>query len=148
MFATDVEEKHLWVPLEDVVWAGVWHREMCAMAIHSDEDVGRGGEILGYVGLSAGVMSHPHWSKFLHDLLKAMKVGWRSSSGEEFSRDNQKIAIHYFSCRDIEAFLWSRTKPEEDPGKLMESRGVDAARDEGGLGSTMKTFNHAIGFRV
>ena len=47
MFAMGAEEKRLCVSLEDVVWAGVWRRERFAMAICLDEDVGRGGEILG-----------------------------------------------------------------------------------------------------
>ena len=93
-------------------------------------------------------MSCPHWSRFPHDLLEATEVGWRRSRREEFSWDNEWITIHHFGCRDVEAFLWSHTKPEEDPGKMMKPRGIDAAGDEGGLESTMETLDHAVGFRV
>ena len=92
-------------------------------------------------------MSCSDGSKLPHDLLEATEVGWRSRR-EEFSWDNQSIAIHHFGCRDVEAFFWSRTKPAKDPGKLMEPKGVIAVGDEGGLESTMQMLNHAIGFRV
>ena len=110
--------------------------------------MGRGLKILRNVDVPAGPMSCSDGSQFSHNLLEVVEVGWRRSRKEEFSWDNQRIAIHHFGCRDVEAFLWSRTKPEEDPGKLMEPKGVGAAGDEGSLESTMQMLDHAIGFRV
>ena len=68
------------------------------MTICADECLGRRGEVLRYVGFSVGAVCCSYWGKFSYDRLKTMEVFWDIGCREEFSRDDQRIAVNHSGC--------------------------------------------------
>ena len=63
-----------------------------------DEYLGIRGEILWDVGFSVGAIGYSYWGEFSYDLLKVTEVFWDIGCREEFSRDDQRIAVNHFGC--------------------------------------------------
>ena len=97
MFPADVEEECLWSSLEDLVWASVRYGEWLTMIIRTDEYLGRRGEVFWDVGFSVEAVGCSYWGKFSYDLLKATEVFWGIGCREEFSKDDQRIAVNHFN---------------------------------------------------